>query len=184
MYNFQNLIQPAASAVQNVGHTLGDLLSSHQTVTTGPAPMNPDYISQAIARNETGGVKGDPYAYSKPSGSKAMGYDLGKYQVTGGELGSYGKQFLGVTTTPQQFLADRALQDRYMRAKIQYLQQQGLGPEGIMALHAQGMTGWGDPGIVQQKIQQANLNRSGYVTRGMQTLKGLQQSPAVAAAAQ
>ena len=48
--------------------------------------VNINRLRKALMKNETGGVKTDPYTFSKKSGSKTLGRDLGAYQVTEGEL--------------------------------------------------------------------------------------------------
>jgi hypothetical protein len=119
----------------------------------------------AIAFNETspGVVKGDRYAYNKHSGSNAMGLDMGKYQVTEGELKTYGEQFLGRKVTAKEFLASPELQDQYMDAKITFLTDEGLTPEEVMAFHRYGMTGWGDPEVRKRKVEKAKQ----YIKNGM-----------------
>ena len=130
--------------------------------------FDPTKVRMAIASNETGGVPANKaYSFSKPSGSKTMGDDLGKYQVTEGELKSFGKQFLGRDVTKEQFLASPMLQDSYMNNKIKYLQQNGVDNAGILAVHAQGMTGFGNKAKLEGKIKDANTYRAGYVDRGL-----------------
>lgn len=128
-----------------------------------------DLLLEAIGENETSIIPQEKrYSYAKDSGSKTLGRDLGKYQVTEGELKSFGKQFLGREVNAEEFLGDPQLQEQYMRAKVAFLEAEGLTPEEIVAVHAQGMTGWGDKKKLAQKIADANEHRSGYVTRAME----------------
>jgi len=78
------------------------------------------------------------------SGSKSLGKDLGKYQVTEGELRSFGKRFLGRIPTPREFLASPELQEKYMDNKIQFLLEEGVPLYGMYSLHTEGMSGWCD----------------------------------------
>lgn len=131
--------------------------------------INPGLLANAIGSVETGGVK-NPYNFSQYSGVPAYGDALGKYQVTSGELNSnLGHQFVGTTTpvSPAYFLSNPGLQDTYMTNKINYLAQNGLQPAGIIAVHNQGMTGFGNPQTVQQKIARANSVNNNYVNRAL-----------------
>lgn len=141
-----------------------------------PTQNNPEFLlRQAIGTNETGGIDQEKqYGYSKSSGSKKLGKDLGKYQVTEGELKSYGKQFLGAAVTAKEFLDDPNLQDKYMTNKIRFLTSEGLSPDQIAAVHSQGMTGYGDEAKLAGKVTDANKYRKGYVKR---VLDQLAQSP-------
>lgn len=97
-----------------------------------------DNFLKGIAYNETRGVS-NPYSFRKPSGSKALGDDLGKYQVTEGELKTYGKRYLGYVPTAEQFIASPELQDTYMKNKYAYLLSQGFSPSEIADIHRKGI---------------------------------------------
>ena len=132
-------------------------------------PVNTQALIDAIAKNETGGVVlQNPYKFHKPSGSKAMGEDLGKYQITEAELRENAKKFIGRSVTKAEFLADPKLQDDYMKGKIKFLTDAGVSVDGIIALHSQGMTGYGDPKVIERKIQESNQRRKNYVKRALE----------------
>jgi hypothetical protein len=57
-----------------------------------------------------------------------------------------------------------------MRSKIRFLREEGLTPQEILAVHAQGMTGYGDPEKLARKVADADRYRSGYVRRGMKAV--------------
>ena len=127
---------------------------------------NPDLIRQSIAHNETRGILTNPYSFKKYSGSETMGNANGKYQVTDGELKTYGPKYLGRQVSSQEFLNTPALQDQYMNAKISSLQSRGLSTDQILAAHRGGasdLTPTGLQGLVQKY--------SGYVNSGMNYLK-------------
>lgn len=140
-----------------------------------PEPEKPkadvDGMLEALAYNETGGVKEDPYKYRQFSGSDKFGDDLGKYQVTEAELTSYGEKFLGKKVTADEFVESPALQEKYMRAKLEFLIAEGLSEEGAIAMHSQGMSGWGDPETVKKKIADSNKYRRDYVNRALKRMK-------------
>lgn len=122
--------------------------------------FNSAAVINSIGTNETGGVKSDPYSFMQPSGSKKQGNALGKYQVTEGELSTYGKQF-GVPVDSKTFLSNPGLQDTYMKNKVDYLRSNfNWTPEQIMAAHR---GGFGKP----DKIQAQMDKHSGYVKAGM-----------------
>lgn len=98
----------------------------------------PTKFLNAIAYNETNTIK-EPYSYHKFSGSKTLGDDLGKYQVTEGELKTYGKRYLGRVPTKQEFLSSPELQDEYMTAKYNYLKGQGYSDAEIADIHRRGI---------------------------------------------
>lgn len=125
------------------------------------AEINSDALLHAIGSNETGGVKTDPYAFSQPSGSKKQGNALGKYQVTEGELKTYGSRFLGAPVDSGTFLKNPGLQDTYMKSKAQYLNRTyGWSPEQIMAAHR---GGFGNPANISATMKKYQP----YVTKGM-----------------
>lgn len=142
-----------------------DKLASYEYRVSQPKD-NVAPILSAIAYNETRGVEGDPYSFRKPSGSKKMGDDIGKYQVTSAELASWSKEFLGETVDPDEFHKDPDLQEAYMRGKVKALLAEGATTEEILALHREGLTGYADPLIRKKKLQK----RLDYVTSGMSSL--------------
>lgn len=131
-----------------------------------PTVQNHKIVS-AIANNETGGVKDDAYSFSQPSGNKALGDALGKYQVTAGELSEKSQDYLGKKVTPAQFLASPELQDSYMASKVAHLKGEGLDDAAILAVHNKGMTGYGNPAVLAAKIKKAQ----GYVDKGLAFIK-------------
>lgn len=115
-----------------------------QTLTyqrQNPAPVIPiDRIREAIAHNETGIIKDNPYAFTQFSGKKALGGALGRYQVTAGELATYAPRFLGRTISPQEFVASPSAQDTYINNKIDFYAKQGHTPQEIADIHRRGIT--------------------------------------------
>ena len=101
---------------------------------------------QGIGYNETRGVKTDRYTFSKPSGKPELGNDLGYYQVTEGELRSYGQRYLGRVPTTKEFLSTPKLQDLYMSRKVDYYRALGYSPQQIADIHRSGFTNAGEPG--------------------------------------
>ena len=145
-----------------------------------PSQIDVNAMKTAIYNRETGNRPDipNPYMYSKPSGDKTMGQDLGKYQVTSGELKTYSSRFLnGEQVKDKDFLNSRFLQEQYMNNKIKFLQGQGLSPEEIFASHAQGIPNWGDKKMLQQKIINANKNRSNYVSDSIHEYNKLAKFP-------
>lgn len=104
-----------------------------------------DVFLEAVAHNETRSVD-NPYSYHKFSGNKHLGEDLGKYQVTEGELKAYAQRFLGFTPTTQEFLSSPEMQDIYMKNKYHYYLKQGYTPQQIADIHRKGFTNSSDPG--------------------------------------
>lgn len=141
--------------LQRIGGKINDLLSSHTTYTRDqvPTPQAPSLDAMkflaAIAANETGIVKGDPYKFAKPSGNKILGRDLGKYQVTEGELKTYGTRYLGAPITGNQFLASSTAQDKYVANKADYYTKQGYTPQQIADIHRRGYKKSGPAGSSQ-----------------------------------
>lgn len=103
-------------------------------------PLDKTKFLAAIGAVETGGLRVDPYKYSRPSGRKDLGRALGKYQVTEGELKTYGSKYLGAPITPNQFLASTTAQDNYVLNKANTLLNQGYTPQDIADIHNQGIT--------------------------------------------
>lgn len=133
-----------------------------------PAPHESydlEALKAAVESVETSTIPEEQrYTFHKQAGG-GMGYDLGRYQVTTAELASYGKKFLGRHMSPSQFLANPQAQDEYMTKKLAFLLDEGVPLRGVIALHAQGMTHWGDRDVVHKKIAQANTDRKNYVDR-------------------
>lgn len=126
--------------------------------------INVPKLQSAIASNETGGEK-TPYTFSQPSGDKKLGKALGKYQVTEGELKSYGEKLLGEHITAKEFLASPKLQDQYIQAKIKYLQGKGLTTASqILAAHRGGFS---NLDAIPSKIKQYQ----DYVDKGLLVYK-------------
>lgn len=125
-------------------------LTSTQTYTRPPAPAAPSLdrakFLAALAHNETGIVKGDPYKFKQPSGNRKFGQALGRYQVTEGELKTYGPRYLGAPITPVQFLASSTAQDNYVANKALELSKQGYTPQQIADIHRRGIRKTSEPG--------------------------------------
>lgn len=129
-----------------------------------PDTFNKDKLLQAIRYNETRGEK-DPYSYYRSSGSKVLGRALGAYQVTEGELKTYGKKFLGKDIAADDFLKNPTAQDNYMQAKINHgMNDLKLNPAEILATHRGGYTN-PDKAMVKYKT---------YVDSGMKAYNNLQ----------
>ncbi len=120
-------------------------VSRYEAPAQSPQQVLSQKIRDAIAYNETRGVP-NAYSFSRSSGSKAVGRALGKYQVTEGELKTYGPKYLGQNITPEQFLASSTYQDNYMNGKIARLSAQGYTPHQIADIHRAGFTNSGPPG--------------------------------------
>lgn len=157
------------AGIDHVGGALNKLMSSEITYTGDPKPAGPSAtdILGALAHNETRGVKGDPYAFSQPSGSSSMGKAMGKYQTTEGELKAWSKEFTGQQIDPKKYQADPALQDLYTTKKIQTLLDAGASPEEVIAMHREGLTGYADPKVRQGKLEK----RQDYVNSALEYLK-------------
>lgn len=109
-------------------------------------PLDRQKFLDALAHNETGIVKGDPYKFSQPSGNRKFGKALGKYQVTEGELKTYGPRYLGAPINSKQFLASSTAQDNYVANKALELNKQGYTPQQIADIHRRGIRKTGEPG--------------------------------------
>jgi len=98
-------------------------------------------ILKAIAYNETGIIpEGKKYSYHKYSGDPKLGEDMGKYQVTEGELKRYSKRYYGRQLTPDEFLNNPKIQDDYMLGKIRYLREaEGYSDDQIIVMHNGGL---------------------------------------------
>lgn len=123
--------------------------------------INHDAFLGAIANNETAGVKGDPYQFSRFSGRKELGNAIGKYQVTQGELDTWSQKFLGSKVDEETFKRFPGLQDTYMREKANYLNSTyGWGPDRIMAAHR---GGFGKPNEIDRIMKE----HQGYIDQGL-----------------
>lgn len=140
---------PKESFIQNVVDMVKHPFAS---VTHYEAPAeNPKHaftrrVREAIAHNETRGVAGDPYAFSRDSGAPSLGRALGRYQVTEGEFKTYGPKYLRQNISADQFLKSKGYQDTYMNMKIAKLTEQGYTPQQIADIHFSGFTNSGPPG--------------------------------------
>lgn len=123
------------------------------------------HILETIAHNESSIIPAeeDKYTFRKPSGDASMGDDIGKYQVVEAEILAWSDDFLGRTVTPDEFHQSPELQEEYMNAKVKALLEEGLTMEEILAVHRDGLTGYGDPEVVARKL----TKRDDYVTNGM-----------------
>jgi hypothetical protein len=100
-----------------------------------------------LVRNETGILPEEQrYSYRKFSGSKAMGDDLGKYQVTEEELRVYSERYIGQNVTPDEFIKSPQLQDMYIKGKYEYYKKQGYSDSEIAWIHRRGITNAPNPG--------------------------------------
>lgn len=133
-----------------------------------PSEVTPKIVD-AIAFNETRGVpEGEKYIYRKFSGEEAMGDDTGKYQITEGELAAYSEKFLGFKVGAGVFQNHPEWQDIYIRNKVAFLENEGLDIHEILALHRYGMTGWGNPVKVREKV----LKAAEYIESAQNFMKG------------
>jgi hypothetical protein len=137
--NKQGGFSKTGTALGGTGLGLLGLKQPQQaTKVEQPKETKPTKFLNAIAYNETNTIK-EPYSYSKFSGSKAMGDDMGRYQVTEGELKTYGKRYLGYVPTKQEFLSSPELQDEYMTNKYNYLKKEGYSDAEIADIHRRGI---------------------------------------------
>lgn len=111
-------------------------------------PTKTKKIMESIAYNESRGVD-KPYEYRQFSGTKSLGDALGKYQITEGELKTYGKRFLGFIPTTKVFLNTSMMQDQYMKNKIEYYSNMGYTPQQIADIHRSGFKKSGEPGTTE-----------------------------------
>lgn len=97
--------------------------------------MSVDRIKAEVAFRESGTSK-TPYATVGITG------DYGKYQVSPDTLKSYSKKFLGKLVTPQEFLKNPDLQEKFMEETIKHLRSKGAKSlDAFLILHHRG---WGD----------------------------------------
>lgn len=130
-----SIFKEAAGHAMNVLNDVGGLLSSTQTITDDPADDREAELAQTlsgIASNESGGVKGDKYMAVHVNNNGVR--DLGKYQVNEKTLQSYGKQYLGTTVTPAQFLASPSLQEQFATKRLSNWQSQGYDKDEMASM--------------------------------------------------
>lgn len=103
--------------------------------------------TKAIGSNETSIIPAaQKYSSSQDSRVKAYGRALGKYRVTEAELKAYAPHYLGRSVTPDEFLANPAVQDQYLHHKILHFTSQGYTPEQFADIHNKGLQHEGAPG--------------------------------------
>lgn len=122
-------------------------------------------LKKALANNETGGVK-NPYSLRKFSGSTKYGEDLGKYQITTARLSEKSKDFLGRKVTPDEFIANPSLQDRFIDAQIKWQKENGLSDKEILATHRHG---WGN--MKPEQLKKAVSAREEYIKKALEYIK-------------
>ncbi len=120
-------------------------------------------ILAAFAHNETGVIKKNPYGFSQPSGDKALGRALGKYQITEDLLKRHSPRYLGRAVSSEEFLKSPKLQDEFMANRIKYLMEQGYTIEQIADIHRHGSTN--EPGSRQYKRPEYVKKFSTYLNR-------------------
>lgn len=125
---------------------LGVKIAEAPSVEDVRPPIDPAKVREAIAYNETRGVKGDPYLTSQPSGSKALGKAMGAYRVTEGELKTYAPIYTGKPISPKEFQKSKRAQDQYMESKIKYYADKGYTPQQIADIHRAGYKNSSAPG--------------------------------------
>lgn len=114
-----------------------------------------DAIKSAISFNESSKT-GDPYKFRKQSGIKKYGEDLGKYQITTAKLNENSKRFLGRQVSPDEFINNPKLQEKFIESEINFLLNKSYTLPQIFAAHR---SGWSDFGEKQEKV----YNRKKYV---------------------
>lgn len=135
--------------------TVVDKLLGKSSMRKTEQSQKPEPLLKGIAFVETNTIPDtEKYSFRKHSGSDEVGDDIGKYQVTEGELKSYAPVFLGREVTADEFQASGELQEEYMTKKIQQLRKDGLSDEEIAAFHRGGLTGWGDTETRKKKLEQ------------------------------
>jgi len=122
-------------------------------------------LKDAIAQNETGTIPQEKkYTYSKLSGSRILGRDLGKYQITTAELKVYSPKYLGKEVSAKEFIDNPQLQEIYMDNKIKDWINKGYTDEQILAYHRGGQ----NVNINEPHIQE-------YIKKGTTTFQQLNQ---------
>lgn len=130
-----------------------------------PSGTSTEDLKKAIANNETSGVK-NPYSFRKFSGSKQYGEDLGKYQITTARLSEKSKEFLGRKVTPDEFISSPSLQDKFIKAQIDWQKANGLNDAEVLATHRHG---WGN--MKPEQLKKAVSARQAYINKALSSLK-------------
>lgn len=119
-------------------------------------------LREAIAYNETRGEK-EPYSYYRFSGDPNLKDALGRYQITEGELDTYGKLYLGKNVTRDEFLSDPKIQDTYIDSKIKYgITERKLSVPEILVTHTGGLGNLSPETLAKREKQYP-----GYLTEGL-----------------
>lgn len=100
-----------------------------------PNELSVERLKGEVAFRETGSFK-------KPYETIGVTGDLGKYQVNPITLKSYSKKFLGKEVTPEEFLANPDLQERFFENGVQHLSN--LGAKSLDVFLMLWHEGWGD----------------------------------------
>lgn len=131
---------PASSSAIPMTGAAGEIAATAPGSAVGGA--GPEAYRNAIASIESAG-SGD-YSAVGPTNDK-LGRALGRYQIMEANIGPWSQEALGRAVTPEEFLADPALQDAIFDAKFgQYVNQ--FGPEGAAQAWFAGPGGVGKTG--------------------------------------
>ena len=149
--DLSTIFNSVGGGAQKVGQSLSGLFSNTPLHYVNPTnqPLDRNKFLSSLAINETGGVKGDPYKFSQPSGIVKYGKALGKYQITEANLKHDAPLYLGKSMTPAQFLASPEAQDNLVYNKSNMMHMRGYTPEQIVDIHNKGMTNSSAPGSTQ-----------------------------------
>ena len=131
------------------------------------AKPNVENVIKSIKYNESRGEE-NPYAFSQHSGTSSLGRALGAYQITEGELKTYAKRYLGKAVSAKEFLASEALQDKYIKNRVEELIKRGLSVEDILAVHNKGGSDLTPEGLKKVREKAKEYIESGmeiYVTK-------------------
>jgi hypothetical protein len=130
------------------------IVPTAQAATITTQPVNINKMLEVFRHQESRGEK-NPYSFSQYSGVENLGDALGAYQVTEGELRTYGKKYLGKDVTAKQFLENPKLQDTYMTNKIiDFENRYKFSVPEMFGAHRGGIGGRSNPNY-QQYIQEA-----------------------------
>ena len=130
---------PSSASIPMSG-AAGEIAATAPGSTVGAT--GPEAYRNAIASIESAG-SGD-YSAVGPTNDK-LGRALGRYQIMEANIGPWSQEALGRAVTPEEFLADPALQDAIFDAKFgQYVNQ--FGPEGAAQAWFAGPGGVGKTG--------------------------------------
>lgn len=131
---------PASSSAIPMSGAAGEIAATAPGSSVGAT--GPESYRNAIASIESAG-SGD-YSAVGPTNDK-LGRALGRYQIMEANIGPWSQEALGRAVTPEEFLADPALQDAIFDAKFgQYVNQ--FGPEGAAQAWFAGPGGVGKTG--------------------------------------